>query len=193
MILFFDTETSDLPDLDKRASDPSQPHIVQLGAIVTDDHGQEIGLHKILVKPAGWTISDAAFQRHHISQEYAEQCGAPESWMAEILYDLIRHASLVVGHNIQFDKFLARIAARRFSLLTDADDAWWKAMPTFCTMRQMTDICGLPGNYGKCKWPTLQEAYGHAFGRKFDGAHDALADVRACKEIYFWHQKHFPI
>jgi len=49
----------------------------------------------------------------------------------------------------------------------------------------MTPICDIPGPYGP-KWPRLQEAHKHVFGKEFDGAHDALADVIACKNIYFW-------
>jgi len=35
------------------------------------------------------------------------------------------------------------------------------------------------------KNPSLQEAYRHLFGRNFVGAHDAMADVRACRDVYF--------
>jgi len=99
---------------------------------------------------------------------------------------MLRKSQLLVGHNIQFDKFIARIAMRRFELITDEDDAAWKAMPTFCTMREMTDICKLPGKFaGKFKWPKLGEACQH-IGKPLVGAHDAMADLRACKEVYFW-------
>jgi len=57
---------------------------------------------------------------------------------------------------------------------------------SFCTMKEMTPICKIPGRYDEFKWPRLTEAYRHAFGGEFGNAHDALADVRACKEIYFW-------
>ncbi len=35
------------------------------------------------------------------------------------------------------------------------------------------------------KWPKLQETYKFLFGEEFEGAHDAMADVRACARIYF--------
>jgi hypothetical protein len=58
----------------------------------------------------------------------------------------------------------------------------------------MVNICKLPSKYpGEYKWPRLIEAYRHAFGKDFTGAHDALADVRACKEIYFWLKVQTPV
>jgi DNA polymerase-3 subunit epsilon len=187
VILFFDTETSDLPDFDKRASDPSQPHLVQMAAILTDESAREIECHKMLAKPDGWVMSPEAVARHGITPEFAASCGVAEYQLILTLFCMIERASLIVGHNIQLDKFMARIAARRFELLPDARDAWWKAIPQFCTMKSMTNVCRLAGGRGcQFKWPKLQEAYQHAFGRPFEGAHDSLADVRATKDIYFW-------
>jgi len=185
MILFLDTETSGLPDFNKRARDPSQPHMVQMAAILTDDLGGALEEHNVLIKPDGWTIPKEASDIHKITDEIAA-IGIAEKHAAEILLAMLRKSQLLVGHNIQFDKFIARIAMRRFELITDEDDAAWKAMPTFCTMREMTDICKLPGKFaGKFKWPKLGEACQH-IGKPLVGAHDAMADLRACKEVYFW-------
>lgn len=64
--------------------------------------------------------------------------------------------------------------------------SWATPIDKFCTMKAMTPVCKLHGNYGDFKWPKLQEAHKHAFGVEFDGAHDALADVRACARVYRW-------
>jgi DNA polymerase III epsilon subunit-like protein len=61
---------------------------------------------------------------------------------------------------------------------------------TYCTMKETTNICKLPGNYGKFKWPKLTEAHQHFFGIPVEGAHDAMTDVRACKRIFFEIKKH---
>lgn len=184
MKLFFDTETTGLPDFNKRARDPAQPHIVQLAAMLIDDGGRAVEEHNVIIKPDGWTIPTEASDVHGITNEIA-QCGIPERTAAALLLEMVRKASEIVAHNIQFDKFIARIAMRRFELMTDAEDQWWKQLPTFCTMKAMTSVCKLPGPFG-FKWPKLQEAHKHAFGTEFDGAHDALADVRACHRVYQW-------
>ena len=57
MILFWDSETTGLPDFNLRARDPAQPHIVQLAAILTDDGGSVYESHNVIIKPDGWTIT----------------------------------------------------------------------------------------------------------------------------------------
>lgn len=188
MTLFFDCETTGLPNFNERARHPSQPHIVQLAAMLMADDDTELESHNVIVKPDGWEILAEVSAIHGITNEIA-QCGIPEKTASELLAAMVKKATLIVAHNITFDKFIARIAMRRYELITDADDLWWKQLPTFCAMRATTNLCKLPGHFAnKFKWPKLQEAYQHAFGEKFGGAHDALADVRACARIYRWLQ-----
>jgi len=51
-------------------------------------------------------------------------------------------------------------------------------------MQAATNFCEIPGRYG-FKWPSLQELYGKLFDESFDGAHQALVDVRACARCFF--------
>jgi hypothetical protein len=78
---------------------------------------------------------------------------------------------------------------RKRAIHSRSFDTWREAV--LCTKQLSTEYCNLPGKYaGKPKWPTLQELHTHLFGKGFDGAHDALADVqgygsvlcRACEE-----------
>lgn len=186
MTLYIDTETQGLPDMNKRASDPCQPHLVQFAAIVTSDTGEIMDEHNVIVRPDGWEIPADVSAIHGITTERAMADGLPESMVAKLALMLIKEASLVVAHNLQFDKFLIRIALRRHGLLTDEMDQWWKEMPTFCTMKATTNMCKLPGKRGVFKWPKLIEAYRHAFGEDFDNQHDALADVKACARLHRW-------
>jgi DNA polymerase III epsilon subunit-like protein len=60
--------------------------------------------------------------------------------------------------------------------------------PVICTMKKATPILKLPkkNNYGKdpYKWPTLDETYRALVNPDgFGGAHRALNDVVACRQI----------
>lgn len=191
MILLFDVETTGLPDFNKRARDPSQPHIVQLAAMLCDDDGKILETYEAIAKPDGWIIPPELEDIHGISTEHARKVGIHEKEILAKILSLIRKARIVAAYNITFDKFLVRIGLRRFDLMTDTDDAWWKGMNTRCVMRPMVDICKLPFKNGGrgFKFPKLQEAYKHAFGREFVGAHNAIEDLKATRDLYFWQVK----
>lgn len=186
MILFFDTETNGLPDFNKRASDPTQPHIVQLAAILTSDEGEVLESHNVITKPDGWEITKELSDIHGITNDKAKAIGIEQKIAAALLLEMIKKSNLIVAHNVTFDKFMARIAMRRFQFLSDEQDAWWKELKTFCTMKSSTEICQIPSPTGRgFKWPKLLEAYEHFFKQPLENAHDALADVTACKNIFF--------
>lgn len=179
-LLFFDTETSGMIDRQLPLADPSQPHIVQLAAILTDDSGTELARMNRLIRPEGWDIHPGAQSVHGIGLEKALAEG--ESLRAVIsqfgvLWDA---ADIVIGHNIEFD---LKMHWRELAYLG-------LSQPTkthFCTMFKSINVCKFPNTKGwnGYKWPKLTEAYNFFFGKDFDGAHDALADVLACKEVYF--------
>lgn len=172
-VLFFDTETTDLPDY-KSPPGPHQPHVVQLAAVLLAD-GEERSL-ATLIQPAGWKIHPKAEETHGITLQRAAAEGRPIADVVAEFDQMLSQATLVVAHNVKFDRLLmdseyARLRRR----------CAWPA--TFCTMVTCTDILRLPGFRGY-KWPRLEEAYRFFFHRLPAAAHDALADVRACQEIY---------
>lgn len=184
--LFWDTETSGLPDQSIAPSWEGQPHICQLGAILTDDQGKVKAEMNLLVKPVGWTIPKVASDIHGISQADAEKYGLSIKGVLTVFARLASMAEVLVAHNLPFDLFMLEIECERAGVRMDLP-------PTqACTMAESSPILQIPPtaamlrsgrtNY---KNPNLQEAYRHFFGRNFEGAHDAMADVRACKEIFF--------
>lgn len=178
MILFFDTETTGKADMRSSPDAAHQPRIVQLAALLTDDKGEEMASINLIIKPDGFTIPDEAASIHGITTEIANKYGVGEKVALHVFDHFIIQSTLRVAHNIPFDAFMLSRGSEIRSEILKKD--------RFCTMAAMTPVCKLPGRCGDYKWPRLQEAYQHAFGKPFEGAHDALADVRACKEIYFW-------
>ena len=189
-ILFYDTETTGLPDFKAPSEAAHQPHIVQLAALLVDPHSREtIASMDVIVRPLGWTIPDDVAAVHGITTERATAVGVSESIALGLLLDLWGCAGVRVAHNEQFDARIIRIAQHRFDC---GDLDAWKGAPAECTARLTTPICNIPPSSAqqaktsfKRKTPTLGEAYRHFFGRELEGAHSAMADAQACRDIYF--------
>lgn len=182
MKLFFDTETTGKCNFKRGPSDPSQPRIVQLAALLCDDAGREDNFLNVIIKPEGWSIPQEAAGIHGITTERALADGITMADALERFAELIAETDIVIAHNVDFD---ALVVSSEF-----IRDGGRFSLPSkrFCTMKATTHICKLPGMHGY-KWPKLSEAYRHFFGVDLEGAHDALSDVRACARIYFAIQK----
>jgi DNA polymerase-3 subunit epsilon len=191
--LFFDTETTGLPLWNQPSEDPGQPHIVQLAAKLVNLETREVlKSMDVLVKPEGWSWDDSAasedkaFQAHRITMERATAEGIPEAEAITQFLAMVDEAGEVIGHNVSFDKRMARIAIKRYLEITGPDEPspiadGFKDKPDFCTMWKSKPICRLPGN----KLPKLTEAFLHFTGKAMEGAHSADGDVDGCIAVYF--------
>ena len=179
MILFFDTETTGLVNKAKPDSDLSQPRLVQLAAVLTTEEGNEVMSMSCIVKPDGFEIPEQASNVHGITTKMALEVGLPIDIVMGMFSSFLDLSSLNVAHNYFFDKIIINNELSRLCL---------NSLPSasnFCTMLATTDVCKIKNKYGKYKWPKLVEAHIHFFGEGFEGAHDALSDVKACKRVYF--------
>ena len=175
MKLFFDTETTGMPDFHSPATDPSMPHIVQLGAILCDDKDNVVASIDMMVKPNGWLIPPEASAIHGVTQEAAEKYGFEIGTVIDVFLRMCDRAELLVAHNYSFDEKMIRGELHR--VLPDAYEPF-RERPSFCTMRESANVLKLPGKRG-FKWPTLREAFTHFTGAPFVGAHRAMADAQA--------------
>lgn len=188
--LFYDTETTGLPLFKEPSEHPDQPHIVQLAAILVDlDTRREIASMDVIVRPDGWTIPDDVAAIHGITTDHAMQVGIPEKLAVRMFMSLWSNR-IRVAHNEQFDARIIRIALMRHFDAAISDD--WKSGESDCTAVLSTPICKIPptpkmvaAKMFKNKTPNLGEAYRHFMGADFENAHTAMADVRACMEVYF--------
>ena len=173
-ILFFDTETDGLVKFDKPWNHPEQPNLVQLGFVMTNHRGEEVNSACLIVEPNGWTIPPHVSKIHGITNETASESGLSKDCVSELFLQAAFKADLLVAFNFKFDSV---VMAKATNTPLDSEKS-------FCPMLALTDVCKLPGKRGY-KWPKLSEAYRFFFGRDFEGAHNALSDSRATKEIFF--------
>jgi len=188
-ILFFDTETSGFIKKALAADDPEQAWTVQIGALLTDTEGKEIDKLNVIIKANGREMNYHAEKIHGISVEKADSEGIEEVDAAEQFGLLLRQASLVVGHNFDFDwKYAQHLLERNMDELSDeARSAFYLDLPNQCTVKdkKVVKFCGLKNKLGRAKWPKLIELHEILFNESFDGAHDAFADITATKNCYF--------
>jgi DNA polymerase-3 subunit epsilon len=182
MKLFFDTETTGMVEFKKPHTDPSQPDLLQLAFILDDDDGNTIeSFCAILFDEAYGEIHEKALAVHGISKEKARMFGIPALEGLATFAHVWGKARMLIAHNISFDKKIMKIAFHRSSSLSHPEET----LIEYCTMRTATPILKLPGKFGH-KWPTLDEAYRVLVDPEgFEGAHDALNDVKACRAVYY--------
>mgnify|MGYP003339884291 CR=1 FL=1 len=186
--LFLDTETTGLPDWRSPSDAPHQPHVIQAVGLLTDEDGNELEEWQTLIAPGpGAVMAPEAEAAHGISLQraLAEGIHLADAWQSFV--SLVDRANGIIGHNISFDIRIMRIAGARATGLK-----WECPLPSRCTMRMATPIINLPptakmvaAGFNKPKNPNLTECVRYFFDEDHSGAHDALADVRASKRVYF--------
>lgn len=187
ILLFLDTETTGLPNFKLPADDPAQPRVCSFAALMTDSVGKVINGFASLIVPEGWTIAPEATEVHGLTAEMCAQYGMPAAVVLAVAESMLARAARRVGHNIAFDLKMLRGELRRLGLPDHYDKT-----RDYCTMHKSRDVCRIPptgkmmgANIKTWKSPSLDEAHKHFFGRPVQNAHTALADVKACKDIYF--------
>lgn len=182
-VLVLDVETTGLPK-DYNASPENSdawPYITQLAFAAFDLEGNEITRFCELIKPKGWEIpKEPFFINNNMSTERCEAEGVDIEYALRTLIELRKMAAFTVAHNLSFDSKILR--AEMFRLGDTTEFTGQK----ICTMMKSVKHCGIPATSGRgLKWPSLGELHNKLFGCDFDGAHDALNDVMACKDCFF--------
>lgn len=191
-VLFFDTETTGLPKPSLSRGDKAQPHTIQLAFLLAiGDLNANNGAYWPLMEqcciikmPSNVTSHPKAFEAHKIPDKVSHNHGISPNIVYPAFRCALSHASLQVAHNYDFDVQLMNIGFSR--QLKDAHIIM-DSVPSLCTMKKTTGICKIsfPSGGRGYKWPTLEELHKFLFGESFEGAHDALVDVRATARCYF--------
>lgn len=184
-ILFYDFETTGLPIWKEPSGGENQPHIVEVYAEVVDGATRQVlDSGYAIVKPDGWIIPQETIDVHGITNERALAEGIPEAEAVANLMRLHDQCQLRVGHNVNFDDRIMRIALKRYMDRPDIPEGqqpsdMWKAGEKFCTMWKSRK------QWSMAKIAKLTILYEQRYGEPLVGAHGARVDVMGCKRIYF--------
>ncbi|MCK4330868.1 3'-5' exonuclease [candidate division WOR-3 bacterium] len=183
MELFFDTETSGFVNKNLASNHPEQAWIMQIAFILSDEKRIYTEFSS-LIRSGGRSCHPSAQAVHQISIEECDKGGMPENEIFDIIGQMFfDDGRYLVAHNYSFDIELLCQYIERNDCKIEAENL--RKIPHFCTMKSSTNLCKLPGKFGKYKWPKLTELHRFLFAEDFEGAHDALADVRATRRCFY--------
>ena len=148
---------------------------------MTTSEGKVIKSCSKLIFADGWRIPKSATDIHRITTFDCTMGGEPIKRVLDFFKMDLKLATLQVCHNWEFDFAMLKSEFKRIGEVP----VEFMETPHVCTMRRSTDFCQIPGNYGRYKWPRLQVLYKKLFGKEFENAHDAMADVIATKDCFF--------
>lgn len=181
MYLFFDTETTGVPKNYKASPREvdNWPRVIQLAWAFYNEDAELIASDCNLIYPNGWEIPTAKFW---IDNGYSTEKSKAEGIRIETALDgfinVINETKYLIAHNIQFDLPIVQAEMIRAEMSAQAKPQ------RFCTMTSTTNLCKIPSKSGY-KWPKLEELHQFLFNDGFDGAHDALNDVKATARCFF--------
>lgn len=205
LFLLFDTETTGLfhtKDKPKegirKARNPMDhpedyPRIFQLAYILMNQDGEVLEEFSEFIKPDGWVIPTERdspdvpnfWEEHGYSTEECNRIGVPAKVAFNKFARALERCNFLVAHNLSFDRPVTLAELKRY----DVQIKMTKKPTLLCTMMSTIDFVGAkhsPENIkkwdflkNKAKFPKLAELHEKLFSEDFDGAHDALNDVRA--------------
>lgn len=180
LALIWDTETTGIPDWKIPSEDATQPHMVQLAAVLVDvDTAKVVQSMDVIIRPDGWDITPELTEIHGLAHEYAMDVGVSEKMALEMFLELWNGRQRI-AFNTTFDNRIIRIATKRYCA-EDVIDRWHagkQGEEWVCMMMAARKAMG-------GKQPTLAEAYQHIIGADLQDAHTAMGDTRACMDIFF--------
>lgn len=172
--LAWDTETTGLP-MSRQDATPDNIHvfdqcrIVSLAFVMYSTKGRELSSYHAVVYPDTFQVT--ATEIHGITHDHALMYGKK---FEEVYDDLIKamKGRVLVAHNSNFDENALFSECYRRGLSVEP----FKATTFVCTL----DLVKL--RYLKPK--KLMDIYKELTGKDLNNAHNALADARACGDVY---------
>jgi len=183
MYLIFDTETTGLPkSWNAPITDTDNwPRCIQIAWQLHDEFGNLLEHNDFLIRPDGFNIPYDAERIHGISTELAQEQGISLADSLTLFNEALGKTKFIVGQNVSFDINIMGCEFHRLGIENNLS-----SLPLLDTCTEKTAaLCQIPGGrYGKFKLPTLTELHTHLFGKGFEDAHNATADVEATTRCF---------
>lgn len=191
-ILFIDTETTGLPPspfppfhhVDK------WPRLVQLAFILSASPKDTRKVFCETIRPDGFEIP--ANMIHGITHDAALRSGVGIKTALWALHYAAQDADALCFHNADFDTGILTAEFYRAGF-----QDWAGFRPVYCTQKQAARVMQLPPEPGRFSYdgfkvPSLKALHSFLGLGDFSGAHDALADVKACRRCFFALREQYP-
>lgn len=184
--LFFDVETTGLPQRNAKPRDIEKfdcCRIVSIAWVLRDRENVFSQRYSIVDTGSSSDGVVGASHIHGITSDLVKRYGRPVEFILRDFMDDVRKADTIVAHNMDFDQKVVASELYRMDSSKDAKDL--QLHNAHCTMKTNTRLVGIKNNYGSFKWPKLVELHEFLFGKAFENAHNALADVEATVKCYY--------
>lgn len=188
--LYFDTETTGIfngwqRDFHNHAKFPA---IMSFAGVLVDDEWNTVDeYHKFVILGEDIQVHPKAEEVHGISWEKCQAEGVELGDVLFVFHQMVEKARLLVGYNTDFDLGMMEISWYRWKAIRGEEIKRVALPQVLDLMKFATPICGLPptekmkaaGRFHN-KSANLTEAMRIICNHDHSGAHDALADVKAC-------------
>lgn len=188
MELFFDTETTGLPERTKKGlasyktlKKYDTARIVSISWLATQNH-KITNQAYYLIKPDNFNIPAESTAIHGITNEDANLNGCDINIMFEQFKEILVNCSNLVAHNIDFDINVLKSELYRYKRQDIIDILDTKNL--VCTMKKGRDFLN------QRTYPKLAHLYKTLYNEEMQNAHNAQYDTLCCYKCYI---KMFPL
>jgi len=184
-LFIFDLASTGFPDWSAPSDAVQQPHLVQIGAMLVDPESKAtIMSMRVIIKPEGWVIPEAASNIHGITTAKALELGISEKEAID-QFLAMRSDYQRISFGKSFDHRLIRIATKRYCSQEEID-RWNEKADYDCAIALAKPIVQIANASGKgFKSPNIRQACEHFTGKSLPAVCSAMDEAIACKDIYF--------
>lgn len=194
-VICFDTETTGLS--------PEKDRIIQMSWLVVNVIKNTIIYKRDYIVRIDEDIQmgDRAFAAHGITMEKSKEVGKPIKDVLQSFITSVKMASMVVGHNVNFDINMVNAECERNNI--SSPFTLFRKDKIYCTMYKTTSLCKIPfqnskpyhntskrSNFKRYKYPSLSELHEHLFGSIYKVnktcLHNSLYDVLLTLHCYMY-------